>query len=135
MIYLLVALDPNLNYRIIGAAFDPKVLGEAAQRIVREQRALGWESNSQNTTWLARDGSRMDIIEQRIFDSKQYPNLEHACQLHQRIEFLYVVTGWLAKFYAADGDQFVCEEHGRSIGEAMDNLENNIVKFKKGVDY
>lgn len=49
--------------------------------------------------------------------------LDNYCQLHERIDILYVVDGWEARYSIADGDVFVISAMGESIMQAMFNLD------------
>ena len=49
-------------------------------------------------------------------------------QLHERLEILYVVDGYLATFSTADGDRTIAEVHGETIAQALVNLEEELKK-------
>lgn len=49
--------------------------------------------------------------------------LESKLQLHQRLEILYVVDGYLATFSDRNGYRELYEAHGETILEAIQNLQ------------
>jgi hypothetical protein len=58
--------------------------------------------------------------------------LESKLQLHQRFDILYIVVGWQASFYDADGDHLVARVTGETIAEAITGLEEEIKDYEKG---
>lgn len=50
-------------------------------------------------------------------------NIDRCCQLHERIEILYVVTGWQIQLLTQDGAYIAIELEGETVQDAIDKLE------------
>ena len=55
--------------------------------------------------------------------------LESKLQLHQRLEVLYVVDGYVATFLDRDGERIVDQAHGETIAEAIEKLEEKLEDY------
>jgi hypothetical protein len=53
----------------------------------------------------------------------KYANIEKALGLHERLEFLYVVTGWTLTFSNYDGDYVLCQIEAESIEKVMELMD------------
>jgi hypothetical protein len=62
--------------------------------------------------------------------------LDEACQLHERIHVLYVVSGYQADLLSGDGSTFVQRGEGETIFDAMEDLETKVAasEFKDITD-
>lgn len=49
--------------------------------------------------------------------------LDELCQLHEQIRVIYVVDGYLAQLFTAEGDRLAVQAYGESVTEAISNLE------------
>lgn len=49
--------------------------------------------------------------------------LDELCQLHEEIRVIYVVDGYLAQLFTAEGDRLATKAYGESVTEALGNLE------------
>lgn len=58
-----------------------------------------------------------------------YNNIERCCQLHERVELLYVVDGYDAVLSTKDGDVEVLRSHGETIDGALDNLDLALINL------
>jgi len=70
-----------------------------------------------------------------VIETPVYPYLEQVCQLHERIDLLYMVNGYMASFMNRDGDHTVCEATGDSMHIALTRLNQMVKNYKKGSDY
>jgi len=55
-------------------------------------------------------------------------SLDRFVQLHQTIEILYTVDGWMAQYYIFDGNTLEREVEGDTIEEALIKLEKSLLE-------
>lgn len=68
----------------------------------------------------------VDRSELTSFEKPYFEKLERFVQLHQTVEIVYVVDGYLAKYMVTDGQ--ICERQvkGKTIHEALQLLEKSL---------
>ena len=60
-----------------------------------------------------------------------HDNLESKVQLHENIDIYYCVDGYGARFYTGDGGHTVAEGKGKTLLEALIDLESKVRDFDR----